>query len=319
MSKSPESLNLIQRAAKRFSEQSEKLEPLIKRGGDIDPILAAKPVSSGDVRLEQSARPQPPQPSPQGASARHEIRLNYAKFRLEQILTPENTGLATHDEYRLIKRKLLLLARDSKTDRLSRNVVMITSALPGEGKTFTSLNLVISLAAERNLHVLLIDADVVKPSVDGFFTGGDGKGLTNLLNGTVEHVNDVVNHCADIPNLSVMFAGPHDSRSPEFMASRRMAEIFAELAAQYPDCLIIVDSPPALASSEPTALAMHVHQIIMVVGAELSSRHHVEEALERVGTCRNISLIFNKSPHWRKAASSYYYYQPAQDTNAPAA
>jgi len=325
MSKSPEGLNLIQRAVKRLGDEAVKSEPAKERDWDADPIgvVRAQPAGTQEAarpRLDQTLGAQRTHVgSPHEGVTRREVRLNYAKLRQEQILTPEHSTSVTHEEFRSIKRKLLLQTRDKATDRLTRNIVMVTSALPGEGKTFTALNLVISLAAERNLQVLLIDADVVKPSMRSFFNGDDGKGLTDLLNGTVEHVNDVVNQCADFPNLSVIFAGRHDSRSPELMASRRMGEIFAELSAQYPERIIVIDSPPAVASPEPTALAMHVHQILLVVAAEQASRHHVEEALDRISTCRNINLIFNKSPHWRKAGASYYYYPPSKDADKPAA
>jgi receptor protein-tyrosine kinase len=321
MSNGPQGLNLIQRAVKRLSDEGIKAEAASDHGVDAVPLPEpVAPRMSDPVRAPRIDPAFRVSAAPGEAEAsRREIRLNYAKLRQDNIVTPDNPTSATHDEFRAIKRKLLSKARDGKSDAITRNIVMVTSALPGEGKTFTTINLVISLAAERNLQVLLIDADVVKPSVREFFIGDDQRGLTDLLNGSTQRVNEVVHRCADIPNLSVMFAGRHDARSPELMASRRMAEIFAELSAQYPDRIIVIDSPPVVASPEPTALAMHVHQVVLVVAAEHASRHHVEEALERISACRNISLVFNKSPQWRKAGSSYYYYYRRQheaDTQA---
>jgi receptor protein-tyrosine kinase len=325
MSTGPQSLNLIQRAAKRLGDNAGIIEAPEERNrpaeGGAEPVPARAHEPARPVRVDQPERAPAATRQPTTVEAettrRGDVRLDYSRMRHDQVLTPDNPASATHDEYRAIKRKLLTMARDGKAETLTRNIVMVTSALPGEGKTFTTLNLMISLAAERNLQVLLIDADVVKPSIREFFIGGDDRGLTDLLNGRAAHVNDVVHRCVDVPNLSVIFAGRHDARSPELMASRRMAEIFAELSAQYPDRIIIMDTPPAVASPEPNALAMHVHQIVLVVGAEQSSRHHVEEALERISACRNISLVFNKSPHWRKAGSSYYYYRH-RDGGSPA-
>jgi receptor protein-tyrosine kinase len=91
------------------------------------------------------------------------------------------------------------------------------------------------------------------------------------------------------------------------MASDRAAEIFAELSRD-PRRIIVVDTAPAIGSAEAAALAMHMHHTLLVVGAQQSSRHQVEEALERISSCRSVSMVFNKSPRWRKAGSAYYQY-----------
>jgi receptor protein-tyrosine kinase len=122
---------------------------------------------------------------------------------------------AISNEFRGIKRKLLQKVRDPQTRAAVSNLIMVTSSLPGEGKTFSSINLALSLAAERGLQVLLIDADVIRPSVGNMFMAPPTEGLTDLLTGKVGHVSDVLHRCADIPNLAVIFAYNPSANTPE--------------------------------------------------------------------------------------------------------
>ena len=184
---------------------------------------------------------------------------------------------------------------------------MITSALPGEGKTFTAVNLALSLAAERDLHVLLIDGDVIHPSVKDLFEQTDAKGLIDLLNGSCANIGDVMHRCEDIPNLSVIFAGSPDRAVPELVSSRKMSDICVDISTRYNDRIIIIDSPPALASTEPANMAMHVHQLIMVVAAGQADRTQLQTALESVSACRNVSLLFNKAPRGHHLEGDPYY------------
>jgi receptor protein-tyrosine kinase len=184
---------------------------------------------------------------------------------------------------------------------------MITSSLPGEGKTFTSINLAMSLAAERGLRVLLVDADVIRPAVGNMFVSPPSEGLTDLLSGKVKQVSDVLHHCVDIPNLSVIFAGNPKKNCAELISSGQMANLCRELSARYPDRVIVLDTPPVLASSEPAILATYVHQLIMVVSAAQTDKHELRKALEAVSSCQNVSLLFNKAPRWNETEYNSYY------------
>jgi receptor protein-tyrosine kinase len=115
--------------------------------------------------------------------------------------------------------------------------------------------------------------------------------------------------CNDVANLSVIFAGKREENMPELLSSRRMADICREISTRYNDRIIIIDTPPVLASVEPANMATHVHQIVMVVAAGQTNHAQLQAALENVSSCRNISMIFNKAPKWYQVRSdSYYYY-----------
>jgi receptor protein-tyrosine kinase len=329
MTESFERLNLIQRAAKRLADQPPAdvhpvAEPPVMRRDPAAKPSAPKPMPASPA-MTRPARAETPALRANGAvqpvaGTGHTVRLNLTRIRQSQIVTPDNTSSTTYNEFRAIKRKLLPLARGSGGGtEMVNNLFMVTSALPGEGKTFTAMNLAISLSAERNLHVVLVDGDVVRSSIDGFFEGASGRGLTELLNGKCQDVSEVMHACLDVPNLRVIFAGKHDAGSPELLASKRMAEVCKDISTRYSDRIIIIDAPPILAAAEPAALAPHMHHMIMVVAAQQPSRHHVEEALSRVSSARNVMMLFNKSPQWRHTSAASYYYYYRKDTDAPPA
>ena len=111
--------------------------------------------------------------------------------------------------------------------------------------------------------------------------------------------------------MSVIFAGNRDESSPELVGSKRMIDLLNDFSRRYPDRIVIIDSPPVLVSPEPAIMAMHVHQLVMVVAAAQSDRTQLRKALEGVSACRNIKLLFNKAPKWQQAHGDYYYYAGA--------
>ena len=234
------------------------------------------------------------------------VKLNFSELRRSRILTPDNLRSNLGFEYRAIKRKLLHNIRSENTPT---NLVMVTSARPSEGKTFTSINLAISLATERDLRVLLIDADVVRPKVSTFFEPPCREGLTDLLKGKCGDIADISHRCSDLPNFEVVFAGDADDHSPELLGSRRMSEICKQISEQYRGGVVVIDTPPVLASAETANLAAFMQQIIMVVASGQTTRTQLQAALEHVSVCRSISLLLNKAPDWsRMQGDTYYYY-----------
>ena len=245
------------------------------------------------------------------------VRLDFRALRQNGCITPDNMTSSISNEFRGIKRKLLQKVRDPQTRAAVSNLIMVTSSLPGEGKTFSSINLALSLAAERGLQVLLIDADVIRPSVGNMFMAPPTEGLTDLLTGKVGHVSDVLHRCADIPNLAVIFAGNPSANTPELISSGKMANLCRELSARYPDRVIVLDTPPVLASTEPAILASYVHHLLMVVAADQTDRHQLRKSLETVASCQSVSLLFNKAPSWNEA--EYIAYYGYANSGAPAA
>lgn len=303
-------LNLIQRAM----QQSSLKQPTAEALADNRPEPVIEPVREAPVA--KTPPPEPVKPANGVAAAQvlapapQALRLNMGRLREGRMVTPDNRASVTYNEFRSIKRKLLAMMRDPDTKAMTKNVVMITSALAGEGKTYTALNLAICLASERNLDVVLVDGDVVRASISQYFDGAPSEGLLDLLTGRRQLIDEVLTRCADVPNLHVLFSGRRDDTSPELLASHRMAEVVSALSRRFRESVVVIDAPPVLATAEPAALAMHVHHLLMVVAAGQVARHHVEEALAGIAACPSISLVFNKAPEWQRAMpySNYYSY-----------
>jgi protein-tyrosine kinase len=301
-------LDLIQRAAKRLKVDGEAVIAGLQPAFEQESELHTRPIASpAEPTISNPSQPYRTVQSAPDEAAK-DIRLNFSELRRRGMITPDNLSSTISFEFRAIKRKLLAAARDANSNAITRNLTMITSALPGEGKTFTATNLALALAAERDLRVLLIDGDAIKPTVGDLFEHSSTLGFTDLLNGSCANTSDVMHRCTDIPNLSVIFAGKRDERAPELISSRRTSDLLAEISKRYDNRIVIFDTPPVLGSSEPANLAMYMHQIIVVVAAGAANRSQVQTALENISACPNVSIVFNKAPKWHKADSDTYYY-----------
>jgi protein-tyrosine kinase len=305
MSESPPRLNLIQRAMQHAQGRtSEVISP-----GFLEEAPQAPPSATTATKVTEVVVAREPTEAIKRSTGLNEVNLNYARLRESKISLPGDRNSVTFNEFRSVKRKLIPLATRSGSEHRAKNIVMISSALPAEGKTFTSINLAITLAAEKNLNVILIDGDVIRSSVSRFFSGQSGRGLLDLFGDASCKVDDVLHRCKDIPNLHVLFSGTQNDSAPEMFASARMAEICDVLSKRFPQSIVVIDSPPVLATSEPTSLVTHIDHLIMVVAAGRASRHQVETALSALVSCRSIFLLFNKAPRWqRPSQGSYYYY-----------
>lgn len=222
----------------------------------------------------------------------------------------ESENSLTSEEFRIVKRSLLLNAF-SKGDAAIKNgnIVLVTSTQPNEGKTFCAVSLALSMAAERDLTVLLVDADVAKPDVLNTLGIKGGKGLMDVI----ENKDMDLSECllrTNIPNLTILPAGKKHKLTTELLASERMGDIIAEIARRYHDRIIIIDSPPVLASSSASVLALHVGQILFVVEADSTREEELQDAFKMIEKCKNISLLLNKARFTagKKRFGSYYGY-----------
>lgn len=302
-------LNLIERAMQlgALAREGPRPDPTAEaqqNGINAHPAPPAR--VSPQLLTTQSAGNPAEVIEPLQRSNRRPVRFNAAKLAESRIGSPENLHSVTYNEFRALKRKLLPMIADPQTGAMTRNVVMVTSALPGEGKTFTAMNLAMALAAEPNLDVLLIDGDVVRSSISAYFEPSDGAGLVDLLSGKPPQLDEVLHPCADLPRLHVLFSGARHEAAPELLASRGMAELCATLSTRFPQGIVLFDTPPVLAASEATAMAAHMHHCIMVVSAGRSERSQVEAALTEVSGCPSMSLIFNRSPEWERPLNDMY-------------
>lgn len=223
------------------------------------------------------------------------VTVDRQLLRQAGLLAPEDQERFVADQYRLIKRPILDLANGMVADRPDRaNLVMIASALPGDGKTFNAINIALSIAIEKDTSVLLVDADVAKPHISELFGLSDEPGLIDLLIEKDIHVNDVTIR-TDVPGLSLLPAGREDSQATELLASRRMARVAEELSTSVRDRVVIFDSPPLLVTSESRELAGNVGQVAMVVCAGKTPQHAVTSAIESLDSDQAINLILNQA------------------------
>ena len=220
------------------------------------------------------------------------------------LLAPLDQAIPVADEFRRIKRPLIenvAIQPVGFGDHM--NLIMVASPYPGAGKTFCSVNLAASISLERELNVLLVDADVAKPHISREF-GLEGRpGLIDVLESDHKSVESVLVR-TDINNIQVLPAGSKHSQSTELLASERMAEVAKELATRYADRIIILDSPPLLITSEAQALAKQVGQIALVVECGETTRKDLQDTLDLLNPDKAINLILNKAMY--KQGGGYY-------------
>ena len=260
-------------------------------------------------------RPGPEVAARQEPAARR-LEIDSAMLARAGIFTPESTVNRTTEEFRLIKRAVLARADLARADGVANaDLVMVTSTREGEGKTFVALNLAFSLAAEPGRSVMLIDADPAKSSVAQYLGLEVEHGLTDLLRDGGTSLSDVVIPTS-IRGLSIVPAGERDPLSAELFASDRMGALLQTFCRTSPDSIVILDAPPVLATSEPSSLARHVDQTVLVVEADRTSRAAITEALNLIAICPHIGLVLNKA-RFRFGAvrfGAYYksYYRPGR-------
>ena len=226
--------------------------------------------------------------------AANHITLDWVALEESGYLTPQSQRSLKAEEFRIIKRPLLRTAFDPEDRHRSiAHVAMVTSPAPGDGKTFTALNLAVSIASERDLHVLLIDADIRNRGLSRALGLTDRMGLMELLTKPEVSMPSVFLR-TDVANLAVIPAGKPTSGATEIFASQTMARLARDIATRYPDRFIIIDAPPVLASSEPGVLASHVGQIVMVVQANQTTKRAIGEALALVNTCTTVNFVLNQ-------------------------
>jgi protein-tyrosine kinase len=246
------------------------------------------------------------------APTRH-VELNLEKLRSFGFVTPDVPTSQTADEFRVIKRPVIRNAVGKGNERVKHgNLVMVTSALPGEGKTFTSINLAMSVAMEYDSRVLLVDGDVAHPSMPSILGTPHAPGLLDLLTRDDIDVADALVK-TNVERLTLLPAGSRQRRSTELLASEQMASLLRELSSRYPDRIIIFDSPPLLATTEARVLATHMGQVVMVVAANATSQHALHQALATIENCDIVLMLLNKAS--RTDVGTYYGYYGDEGTH----
>ncbi len=239
-------------------------------------------------------------------TGKNSFRMPYEDLEAEGMVEANGKRNQLSEEYRAIKRPILSAIDNAANSGLEHgNIIMVTSCVSGEGKTFSAINLAISIAMERDRTVLLVDGDVTNPSAGqklGFKPHQPG--LTDILLDTSLNINDVICH-SDIPNLRFLPAGSAANHVTELLSSRDMHFLIDSLSARYRDQVIVFDSAPMLMTSEATVVADLAGQIVFVVGAETTTRGMVSDALKMVNNHSRVGFVLNKT---RKKQSNIYGY-----------
>lgn len=277
------------------------IEAAIERAEASFGVSPAKPAHA-------SARPVDDDDGPATVigSQRGSVSLNGLK--LMGALTPDAGRSKIAEEYRLIKRPLITnaLGHAGIPPVPNGNLIMVTSSVPGEGKSFTAINLAISMATELENTVLLVDADVSKSSVVRYLGLHADKGLLDVLRDPNVELSDVLIK-TDIAKLTVLPSGRGFAHATELLASSTMKKFVEDISSRYHDRIIIFDCPPLLATSEATVLASYMGQIVFVVEADRTPQEAVKDALSHLADHEHVGIVLNKAPV-RTSGGDYYGY-----------
>jgi Mrp family chromosome partitioning ATPase len=260
--------------------------------------VAPAPVPAAEVRAP-AALP----------ATRHAV--DRARLRDQGMIVPEGAVSGLMEEFRIVKRHLLLQAAELRREGAGSAAqrVLICSAHPGEGKTYCAVNLALAMAAEKESEVILVDADFAKPSVLSALGLPGGPGLMDALADPAIDVADCVLG-TDVPGLWVLPAGEATTSDSEYLSAARAKAVLDRLSEGAPNRIVIFDSPPALAASPAAELAKFVGQVLVIVRADRTGQGAVEDAVKLLSACPNIQLLLNGvqfSPSGRRFGAYYGY------------
>jgi protein-tyrosine kinase len=290
-------MSLVERALKKFHESRT-----------ADPETAPKSKSVGSVVVVG----RDPDASPAGGMSdrveapRKKIAVSRADLREAGVIPPVAQERVIAEQYRHIKRALVRnMSGRAEVPIEHPRLIMLTSALSGDGKTFTSVNLALSLATEKDRSCLLVDGDVAKPHVGNLFGVQEEPGLLDALADESVDVESLILP-TDVPGLSILPAGQPQEGATEMLASERMHQVLQRLETRDPRRVVLFDSPPILLSSEARVLLNIMGQIVFVVRSGVTPQAAVLEALSHIDEHRFVGLILNQSES--PPSSGYYGY-----------
>ena len=222
-----------------------------------------------------------------------------------KMLPPKSQEREIATQFRSIKRPLVKYAQESlETNDPLKRTLMVASALPGDGKTFTTVNLALSLALEMDMRVLLIDADTPKRHLSQTLDLDNEPGLLDVVRDNGTRLEDVILP-TDVPRLDVLPVGTRAETATELVASVRMRETILRLASLYKRGIVLFDSPPILLTNESRSLASMLGQIVLVVRAEATPQRAVKDAVTALGEGRRVSVVLNCAD--LTGVAGYYY------------
>ena len=211
------------------------------------------------------------------------------------LSAPDSAGA---ENFKVIRTRLLF-SRNGKRPQ----TIMVTSALPGEGKTFVAVNLAVSLALGIDEHVLLMDCDLRRPQVHNLLGYRNGEGLNECLTQKKKLEDLVIETQND--KLSLLTAGKLPQNPSELLSSSGMRSFLRDSKERYENQFIIIDSAPFHGTAEAKVLAEYVDGVIFVAMAQMSQRKEIQKAIDALGKEKILGVVFNG---YDQANKSYYEY-----------
>jgi protein-tyrosine kinase len=297
-------MSLIEQAAKRLEQLRQagvelpEENPANLSPQDVKFVSSPRMKNAGKAKLQRSPEAEQivraeADKIPTGPSKQIEIDLE--AISASGLLVPQASRSQLADEYRVIKRPLIANAMGRGIAHINNgNLIMITSALPGEGKSFTAINLAISIAMELDNTVMLVDADVARPSVLNMLGLPPALGLLDVVAKDSTDISQVLLR-TNIEKLSILPSGTAHARATELLASDAMIRLLDDMSSRYSDRIIIFDSPPLLLTTEARALATHMGQIVVVVNAEKTTQTAVKQAVAAIEDCPVKMMVLNQA------------------------
>ncbi len=307
-------MDIIERAAKRIpvGQKPSAADPEPKPATEA-PVLQAKDQDSEKIlQPSDKARVGALGETDESHTPPQSRMLNIDIGRIERLgfLSPGHPVTRVAEEFRVLKRRVLKnIVNDEGNQAAANNIVIVTSTQPREGKTFAATNLALSIATERDKYVLLIDGDLANPGLFRALGLERRAGFLDVLRKPDLDLGDVIFR-TNVERLSLIDSGRSSAISSEYLSSEKMQRLVAEIATRYDDRVIIFDSAPLLASSEPSILSHYAGQILVIVEAGRTSQRAVTAALELIYDQDKVMMVLNKtgSVIGSQAFGSYYHY-----------
>lgn len=322
--------NTIEKALQKQKEQQEvdaKVQPEADEQGSSSPIAdnsieklsetKGENISSDTLKESDFNASQDKISDASAKGNKKPLEIDLVGLENRGFVGLESARNLINEEYREIKRKLLHTAFGPLASTISSsNIIMVSSARPSEGKTFTAINLALSIAAEQDKTVLLVDADVLKPNVLKTLQVDGDNGLMEYLLGKVDDLSDVIYH-TNVPKLKIIPAGQSHHLSTELLASTVMKDTVEEFSTRYPDRVVIIDTPPLIGINESAVLANLAGQAVIVVEEGKSQINDIRSAVDRLNPDMAIGFVVNKSTQFNESGGyyGYMYYGSEQKTS----
>jgi exopolysaccharide/PEP-CTERM locus tyrosine autokinase len=305
-------MSLVERALKKIQESrahGPQSSPVPAQAGRPAHTIPMQPAPSATVQSSVSQAPRiSAVPVLEPVRPTRTLHIDRDALRHSELLPPLSQERQLSGEYRQIKRPLIANALGRGVPKIPNgHRIMVASAMPGDGKTFTSINLSLSFALEKDLSVVLVDADVAKAHLSRILGVENDPGLMDLLHDEQLDPESVILP-TDVPGLSILPAGKAVETATELLSSARMEHVASQISARDPKRIVLFDSAPLLITSEAMALVSAVGQIVMVVRANVTPQSAVLDAIELLGEGKSIGLVLNQADEQVRPGYYYQYY-----------